>query len=104
MGQRISSPSGTSMGQATPMQYGPVAGPAGSDRRSSSESNAASLTDTAGRRWSPSSPAGQHRTSADSAEGGGFVFSMFEENDLISPQVSRLHGRTIPEEKQRAFD
>ncbi|CAE6970760.1 unnamed protein product [Symbiodinium natans] len=103
MGQRISSPSGTSMGQATPMQYG-VTGPAGSDRRSSSESNTASYTETAGRRWSPSSPNGQHRASADSAETGGFVFSMFEENDLISPQVSRLHGRTIPEEKQSTFD
>ena len=32
-------PLGPQQGQATPMQYGPVAGPAGSDRRSSSESS-----------------------------------------------------------------
>ncbi|CAE7356973.1 unnamed protein product [Symbiodinium necroappetens] len=105
MGQRITSPSGTSMGQATPMQYGVVNGPVGSDRRSSSESgNTASFTETSGRRFSPSSPNGHvARKPTDSAE-GGFVFSMYEENDLISPQVSRIHGRTIPEEKQSSFD
>lgn len=80
MGQRISSP-GTSMGQPTPLQYGVGTGPAPSDRRSSSEST--------GHRLSPGEATG---------EGGSFVFQMHEENDFISPQVSRLErpGRGGP--------
>ncbi|CAJ1431779.1 unnamed protein product [Effrenium voratum] len=86
MGQRISSP-GTSMGQTTPMQYG-VTGPAGSDRRSSSESRRLCSSDA-----------------ADGTGHGSFVFAMHEENDFISPQESRLERRPIPEEcSQRDLD
>lgn len=75
MGQRISSP-GTSMGHQTPLQYG--TGPTASERRSSSEST--------GQRVSPGAPGNAN---------GGFVFSMHEENDFISPQELHLEQRRI---------